>query len=116
MSQPNKFLAAGLKKGERADAPPPADADAPPQTPAEAPQATPAAQAMVAPAEPPKARQKPSRVATKHIGGYFDPAVSRQLRQIGVEEDATVQDLLAEAIDLLFQSRQRPTIAKKPAA
>ena len=55
-----------------------------------------------------KSRRKP---ATRHVGGYFDPAVVRQLKQITVDEDRTLQDLLAESIDLLFQSRRMPTIA-----
>jgi hypothetical protein len=49
----------------------------------------------------------------KHIGGYFDAAVSKQLRSIMVEEDTTVQALLEEALDLLFQTRNRPMIARK---
>ena len=32
----------------------------------------------------------PSRQGTKHIGGYFSPEVSRQLRMIAAAED-TVQ-------------------------
>ena len=58
---------------------------------------------------------RPSRRTTKHIGGYFDPAVSKQLRAIALDEDSSVQALLAEAIDMLFQSRQKPMIAQKPA-
>lgn len=57
---------------------------------------------------------RPSRKSTKHVGGYFDPTVSKQLRQIALEEDSSVQALLGEAIDMLFQSRRRPTIASKP--
>jgi hypothetical protein len=56
---------------------------------------------------------RPSRQGTKHIGGYFDPAVSKQLRSIALEEDTSVQALLEEALDLLFQSRRKPTIARK---
>ena len=56
---------------------------------------------------------RPSRRTTKHIGGYFDPAVSRQLREIALAEDSSVQALLGEAIDMLFQSRRKPTIASK---
>ena len=65
----------------------------------------------VAPAASPHAR--PSRRATKHIGGYFDPVVSKQLRTIAVEEDSSVQALLGEALDMLFQSRRKPTIAQR---
>lgn len=57
--------------------------------------------------------ERPSRRGTKHVGGYFDPTVSKQLRAIALEEDSSVQQLLAEAIDMLFQSRQKPTIACK---
>ena len=57
---------------------------------------------------------RPSRKSTKHVGGYFDPAVSRQLREIALAEDSSVQALLGEAIDMLFQSRRKPTIASKP--
>ena len=56
---------------------------------------------------------RPSRAGTKMIGGYFDPTVSKQLRLIAVQEDSTVQDLVAEALDLLFQARQKPTIARQ---
>ena len=56
---------------------------------------------------------RPSRKTTKHIGGYYDPAVSKQLREIALAEDSSVQALLGEALDMLFQSRRKPTIASK---
>lgn len=111
MSQPNKFLAAGLKNGAKGGATPSAMAEPP----TEAAGATLAAQEPPSPLEARKPRQKPSRAAAKHVGGYYDPAVSLQLRKIGLEEDKTVQDLVAEALDLLFHSRQLPPIAMKPA-
>ena len=49
----------------------------------------------------------------KHVGGYFDPAVARQIKSLAVEEDTTVQELVAEALDMLFQSRNKPTIARQ---
>jgi len=52
-----------------------------------------------------------ARGGAKHIGGYFTPQVSKQLRSLAVEEDTTVQDLLAEALNMLFQSRGLPMIA-----
>lgn len=45
------------------------------------------------------------RGGLKHVGGYFDPTVSRRLRQMAFEEDTTVQELLAEALELLFRTR-----------
>lgn len=61
----------------------------------------------------PSPHARPSRKSTKHVGGYFDPAVSRQLREIALAEDSSVQALLGEAIDMLFQSRRKPTIATR---
>ena len=52
-----------------------------------------------------------ARGGSKHIGGYFTPQVSKQLRSLAVAEDTTVQDLLAEALNMLFQSRGLPMIA-----
>ena len=43
------------------------------------------------------------RTGKKAIAGFFDPGVSRQLRSIGVQHDRTVQQLLAEALNDLFQ-------------
>lgn len=103
MSQPNKFAAA-LKGGSSAVA----------ESPVEAPREALRIQTTEEPVEPTKAPQKPSRRNTKHIGGYFDPAVSRQLRGIALEEDSTVQELMGEALDMLFQSRRKPPIASKP--
>ena len=71
--------------------------------------------ALAAEQEPASVHERPSRRTTKHIGGYFDPAVSRQLREIALAEDSSVQALLGEALDMLFQSRRKPTIATKPA-
>jgi hypothetical protein len=47
------------------------------------------------------------------IRGYFDTAVYKQLRSVMVDEDTTIQALLEEALDLLFQTRNRPMIARK---
>ncbi len=58
--------------------------------------------------EPVRASRSPGngRGGLKHVGGYFPPAVSKRLRQMATEDDTTVQDLLAEALELLFQSRR----------
>lgn len=55
-----------------------------------------------------------SKKRGKHIGGYFAPEVSRQLRQVALDENSSVQALLGEALDLLFESRRLPTIAGQP--
>ena len=56
-------------------------------------------------------REAPSRRGAKHVGGYFAPEVARQLRRIAVDEDTSIQSLLAESLNLLFHSRQLPPIA-----
>ena len=66
------------------------------------------------PAEEPKAAASslpPSRQGKKTIAGHFDPAVSRQLREIALAEDSSVQELLREALNDLFAKRGRPPIA-----
>lgn len=52
-----------------------------------------------------------SRKGTKHVGGYYSPAVSKQLRQIALDENTSVQALLGESLDMLFESRGKPAIA-----
>ena len=66
-------------------------------------------------AQPTKAPEKPrspekERVKRKHIGGYFAPEVSRRLKMLSSEEETTVQELLTEALNLLFQSRGKSLI------
>lgn len=58
---------------------------------------------------PPAASATTTRARLKHIGGYFDPRISTQLRHLAVAENRSVQALLAEAIELLFQNRGLPT-------
>lgn len=53
----------------------------------------------------------PSRRGKKTVAGHFDPAVSRQLRTIALEHDSTVQGLLTEAINDLFEKYGKPPIA-----
>ena len=55
--------------------------------------------------------QPPSRQGKKTIAGHFDPAVSRQLREIALAEDSSVQELLREALNDLFIKRRRAPIA-----
>lgn len=59
------------------------------------------------PPQPVRASRNPGngRGGLKHVGGYFDPEVSKRLRQMATNEETTVQELLAEALELLFQSR-----------
>ena len=54
-----------------------------------------------------------SRRGTKLIGGHFAPEVSTQLRILAAEEGATVQGLLAEALDDLFVKKGRQRVTSK---
>ena len=53
----------------------------------------------------------PSRVGKKTVAAHFDPAVSKQLKQIGLDHDRSTQDLLREAINDLFQKYGKGPIA-----
>jgi hypothetical protein len=54
----------------------------------------------------------PSREGKKAIAGFFDPAVSRQLKQIGLERgDISVQDMLKEALNDFFTKHGKSAIA-----
>ena len=59
------------------------------------------------------ARAKPtSRSGKKAVIGYFAPEVSKQLKQMALDQDRhSVQDLLREAINDLFKKYEKPTIA-----
>lgn len=59
----------------------------------------------------PASARPPSRQGKKAITGFFDPAVSRQLKQLALEEDTTVQALLAEALNKLFEEYGKKPIA-----
>ena len=52
-----------------------------------------------------------SRVGKKTIAAHFDPAVSKQLKQIGLEHDRSTQELLREAINDLFTKYGKAPIA-----
>ena len=63
-----------------------------------------------APQPPPARSPSPTQagVKRKHVGGYFSPAVAKQLRLLASEEETTVQELLTEALALLFAKRSLP--------
>jgi hypothetical protein len=60
-------------------------------------------------AEP--APQPPSRIGKKALIGYFDPGVSKQLKQMALDGDTTTQELLREALNDFFQKHKKPAIA-----
>lgn len=53
-----------------------------------------------------------ARQDTKMIGGHFSKPVHRQLKQMALDRDCSIQDLLGEALNLLFDQAGKPPIAK----
>jgi hypothetical protein len=53
----------------------------------------------------------PSRIGKKTVAAHFDPAVSKQLKHLGLERDSSTQALLREAINDLFAKYGKPPIA-----
>jgi uroporphyrinogen-III synthase len=53
----------------------------------------------------------PSRLGKKTVAAHFDPAVSRQLKQLGLDRDTSTQALLREALNDLFTKYGKPPIA-----
>ena len=53
-----------------------------------------------------------ARQGKKLVGGHFDPAVSKQLKQLALDQsETTVQELLREALNDLFVKYGRKPIA-----
>lgn len=52
---------------------------------------------------PPKSRE-----GKKAISGHFDPAVAWQLKKLALDRQATVQKLLEEALEDLFEKYHLP--------
>ena len=60
---------------------------------------------------PTEKKRTPAREKKKHIGGYFDEAVYRQMKHLGVEKGMTTQAILAEALNAFFERNNKPPIA-----
>lgn len=61
--------------------------------------------------ESPTTSRAPIRQGKKIIAGYFDAAVSKQLKQMALDEDTNIQALLREALNDLFTKRGKAPIA-----
>ena len=53
----------------------------------------------------------PSREGKKAISGFFSPDAAKQIKQIALNEDSTVQALLTEALNDLFIKHNHKPIA-----
>ncbi len=54
---------------------------------------------------------QPGRVGKKQVLGYFSAECKKQLKQMGVDQDKTEQEFLAEALNLLFTRYGKPELA-----
>ena len=59
----------------------------------------------------PKAWRPPSRQGTVQVAAFFPEEVRAQLKIVAAEQRRDVQDLLAEAINLIFVKYGKPEIA-----
>ena len=57
----------------------------------------------------------PSRAGKRQVAAYFPVPVQKQLKLLMVENDTTVQNLLAEALNDLFAKYGKPEIAPRAA-
>jgi hypothetical protein len=64
------------------------------------------------PPEPRRYRTAQTRSDTRQVSGHFKPEVSQTLRLIAVEEDRDVQEILAEALNMVFQRYGKGTRAE----
>lgn len=75
------------------------------------PPATPANDALRPPPEPRSYRTAQTRSNTRQVSGHFKPEVSQTLRLIAVEQDRDIQEILAEALNMLFERYGKATRA-----
>lgn len=79
-------------------------------------QETEAEEIQVSPAKSVKAEKTddkvpPSRRGKRHISGYFEPEVLRQVKILCAEEEKTVNQVLADALNSLFVNKGKAPIA-----
>jgi len=69
--------------------------------------------ALVARASRPASTPKPpSRIGTRNIAANLSPAFKSSLRAVQMQNDKPVQHLIAEALNLLFEKYNVPTVSE----
>ena len=69
---------------------------------------------MHAPAPPTEAKPRTKgRVGKRGVAFWLNPAAFKQLGQISLDEDRSVQSLMEEATDLLFANRGKHRLARE---
>ena len=56
-------------------------------------------------------RKPPSRLGKRVVAGHFDPVVIRQLKLLAMDNDTSIQAMLAEAINDLFVKHNMKQLA-----
>ena len=59
-----------------------------------------------------KSQVSPSRQGKKPVIAYFDKKTHHQLKLLALEKETSIQNLVAEALNLLFNVHDKPPIAK----
>lgn len=54
---------------------------------------------------------RPSRTGKKALGAHFDPLVVMELKILAAKQDRTLQSLVGESLNLLFEKYGMDTIA-----
>jgi hypothetical protein len=60
---------------------------------------------------PAAAKRAPSRAGRHMVGGYVDAATHKQLRQLALDTDKSVQQLVLEGLNYVFAAAGKPQIA-----
>ncbi len=63
------------------------------------------------PATESRAHGQRSRIGTKPITGHYPPQVRSQLKILAAEQERTMEDMLAEGLNLLFSAYGKPELA-----
>jgi hypothetical protein len=69
--------------------------------------APPARKAKAVPVSP----QPPSRIGKRAVIVYVDPGASKQLKQMALDGETSVQELVREALNDFFRKHRKPAIA-----
>jgi hypothetical protein len=67
-----------------------------------------------APTKRQEAARTPARQGKRGVAFWLTPEAFKQLRGMTFEEDRSVQSLMEEATDMLFQSRGKHRLAQAP--
>lgn len=56
-------------------------------------------------------RGRQDRSDKRQIAGFFSPECAKQMRMLAAEQDTTVQELIRDGLNLMFQKHGKPPIA-----